>query len=796
MLGLLLLAGLAVGAWRTFGLPPTRGEVALDGPRQSLELVRDAHGVAHVFAADPLDAAFGLGFAHGQDRLWQLETNRRLVAGRLAEVLGEAALPTDRFVRTLGVRRNAAAILERLDDETRAGLQAYADGVNAAIAMTRAAPWTLSPEFLALGVRPEPWAPVDSIGWATMMAWDLSGNWAAELLRFALAPALDAARIAQLFDLERAPAADWVERYRAIGRPPVAGLLDPMPPTMLEGVGSNNWVVDGRRTASGAPLLANDPHLALGAPGLWYLAHLSAPDLQVIGATLPGLPYVVLGRTDRIAWGFTNTGPDTQDLYLEQVDPARPERYRTPEGWATFDVRDEVIRIRGRPDLRMTVRSTRHGPVISDVHEPAARALARHAPGGAPHVLAFAWAALSPDDRTVAAGFRLNRARDRDGFLSALRDFHSPQQNIVYADVDGHIAFVAPGRIPVRKPSNDLHGLVPAPGWDARYDWDGWIPFDALPRRLEGVDGAIVTANQRIVDDAYPHFLSAEWTLPHRHDRIAELLAQSPRHDAASFARIQADTVSLAVRELLPRLRAVRSDVPLARAAAAMLADWDGDMRADRPEPLIATAWIDRLRRDVFADEVGEENWPAFERHRGRTRALLRALAEPSLAHWCDRKGTEASESCEEVLRSSLESSTADLAARLGGDPSRWRWGDVHVALAEHRPFGRVPVLSRIFDLRVPVPGDASTVNVARPDPWHATEPFASRWGPAYRGIYDLADPEQSRFIQSTGQSGHRLSPRYGNLVAPWARVETVPMRTDRAAIESGPHERLRLNPR
>jgi penicillin G amidase len=782
-------------AWRVFGQPPTRGEFAVAGARQPIELIRDPHGVAHVFATDPNDAAFGLGFAHGQDRAWQLEIARRVVAGRLAEVLGERALDADRMLRTLGVHRNAQAILEGLDAATRDALQAYADGVNAAGALAKASPWTLSPEFLVLGIRPEPWTPVDSIGWATMMAWDLGGNATTELLRLSLSSRLDAARIAQLIDTDRPPARDWPSRYGAAPKAKVSGLLDALPPSGIEGVGSNNWVVDGSRSVRGKPLLANDPHLGLSAPGPWYLAHLSAPGLRVIGATLPGLPYVVLGRTDRIAWGFTNTGPDTQDVYVEQLAPGRTDVYRTPGGWAPFETREETIAVRGAPPITITVRSTRHGPVISDADPTTARALAAAAPGTG-HVLALAWAALRPDDRTVAAGFRMNRARDRDGFIEALRDFHSPQQNIVYADIDGRIAFVAPGRIPLRRADNDLRGAVPAPGWDPRYDWTGWVPFDRLPRRLEGTDGTIVTANQKIVDVGYPFALAGEWTLPHRYDRITELLARERRHDLDGFERIQADVVSNGVRELLPVLRTVRTDEPLARAALERLAAWDGTMAVDAPEPLIAAAWIDRLRREVFADEIGASDWSAFERHRSRTRVLHRALTEAAHAAWCDRIDTPTTETCEQVLRESLASSVAELAARHGTDLTRWRWGDVHVAIAEHRPFGRHPLLAKVFDLRVPVPGDASTVNAARAEPWHGDEPFASRFGAAYRGVYDLGDPERSRFVVSTGQSGHRLSRRYGDLVERWARVESIPMRMDRTAIERDSVEVLRLSPR
>ena len=793
LLAVLLLGGLV--AWRFAGMPQSTGTLAVAGPAAAIRVVREANGIPHVFAASERDAHFAIGLLHAQDRLWQLEMNRRIVAGRLAEVLGPAALDTDRFLRVLGVRRNAERVLAGLDVRTRASLQAYADGVNAGIALTRAQPWKLSPEFLILGVRPEPWTPVDSIGWSTMMAWDLSGNHATELLRFALSQRLSAQQMAQLMETDPPLALpDLGALYAGLDTAPALALLERLPPGNIDGVGSNNWVLDGRRTVSGKPLLANDPHLGLSAPALWYFAHLSAPGLDVIGATLPGLPAVVLGRNQRIAWGFTNTAPDSQDLYLERIVPGEPGRYRTPDGAADFVTREEVIRVKGAPDVSLTVRETRHGPVISDVLVPAADALRARRLGDG-YVLAFRWTALAEDDATVRAGLALNRAGNWTEFLEALRDFQAPQQNMVYADVDGNIGFIAPGRVPVRSAANDLRGLAPAPGWDARYDWTGFIPFDALPRSYRPADGMIVTANQRIVADDYPHFISAEWTLPLRHDRIRFLLTRKDRHDAASFAAVQADTHSAAVEELLPVLRAAKPGSDLARAAHALLAQWGGDMRADAPEPLIATAWIDRLRRLVFEDEVGAALFPQFDRQRVRLRALAHALTRPEHASWCDVVGTPAVETCAELVDRALEASVQDLAGRFGADPSAWRWGDAHQAVSEHRPFSKVAPLARFFEIRVPSAGDTQTVNVGRNNPWNAADPYTNRWAASLRAIYDLSDPDASRFMHSTGQSGHVLSPHYRDMAQGWARVEYVPMITDPKAIERAAYATLRIEP-
>lgn len=818
LLGLVLALG-AVIAWRAFALPPTSGELVLHGLDAPIRIVRDANAIPHVFAASRHDAFRALGWLHAQERLWQLEMNRRIVRATMAEALGADALPTDRFLRMLGVRRNAERILDGLDAATRDSLQAYADGVNAWIDRVATRPWQLSPEFLLLGLRPQHWEPADSIGWATMMAWDLSGNHTVELLRLALLARLDAQSVSELIGTDppspipdpaklygdpaiavSADAATIAREVRATGL--LATIAQALPSTSLDVLGSNNWVVDGRHTKSGRPLLANDPHLALGAPSLWYLAHLSAPGLEVIGATLPGLPYVVLGRSDRIAWGFTNTAPDSQDLYLERVDPEDARRYRTPGGWADFATRTETIRVKGAPDVELVVRETRHGPVISDVMSTTKPVL--EARGPAPYVLSFAWTMLTPDDRTVRAGLGMNTATDAASFRAALRDFRGPQQNIVFADVDGHIGFVAAGAVPLRRPENELRGRLPSPGWDARYDWIGTIPFDELPAAADPADGIVVTANNRIVDERYPYYIAGEWAIPYRSDRISAKLRSIDAHTVDSFAAIQADVGSPAVGELLPVLLAAQPRTERAGHALAMLRAWAGAEKepdapalvADRPEPLIVVAWIDRLRRAVFEDEVGAELFVQLEHHRMRHNPLREVLLREDRARWCDDRTTPERERCADMLTRSLEEVVDELTRRYGGEPESWRWGDAHPAVSAHRPFGRHWLLKKIFDVSVPTGGDPSTINLARHDPWDPVAPFENRWAPGYRAVYDLADPDASRFIHSTGQSGNRLSPYYDDYAKPWSKVQYLPMVTSRERIEREAYEVLVLQPR
>ena len=775
----LLLAGFL---YLRQSLPQTTGETRVAGLAGPVEVMRDRYGIPHIFAASNEDAFFALGYVHAQDRLWQMEMGRRIAAGRVSEIVGPAGLETDRFLRTLGVRRAAEANLRALDAETRKLLDAYAAGVNAFLASGPVLPV----EFWLTGARPEPWTPVDSVAWVKMMAWDLGGNWRSELLRMRLAKTLPLARIHEFlppYPGEQAPViADLKELYGTMERDAIR-LAEFAPDN--EGLGSNNWVVSGERSTSGKPLLANDPHLGLTAPPVWYFAHLNAPGINVIGATLPGVPGVILGRNERIAWGFTNTGPDVQDLYIEKLDAAGG--YLAPEGARPFQVIEETIKVKGAEPEKLRVRISRHGPVISDV----TRSAQEESPRG--HVIAFAWTALAEDDRTMRASLQFARAREWDGFLAAARDFQSPQQNMVYADVDGNIGFVAAGRVPLRKAGNNLMGMAPAPGWLAKYDWTGYIPFEQLPRSFNPASGAVVTANHRITPPGYEHFISSEWQPPYRADRIQQLLDATPKHDVPSFARIQADVVSLAMRELLPKLLATRPRSEEARKALELLRKWDGAMELDRAEPLIAWAWWRELSRAIYADELGnafQQNW--------LSRAVFTAnvlSGDPESARWCDDVRTQAVETCEEQLAQSLDAALADLARRYGSDPSRWRWGEAHAARHEHRPFGRQPLLAKLFDIRVPSPGDAYSVNVGRSNLNDEAEPFANRHAASLRAIYDLSNLENSLYIHSGGQSGNILSEHYKAFTEAWAKNEYIPMRVERKTLEAEPHQVLRLLP-
>src|SRR5688572_25170386 len=581
---LVLILGLAAIAWLYLqnSLPELDGAVQVKGLAAPVEVLRDKEGIPHVFAKSDSDGAFALGYLHAQDRMWQLEFQRRVAAGRLAEIMGELAFDNDRLMRTLGIARTAQRMADVADAPTRAAFEAYAAGVNAFLASKPVLPI----EFHVFQIDPQPWTVADSMSWLLVMAWDLSGNWRTELARLRFMAKIGAERTGELLPPypgdKPTPLPDYTALYRELDR--AAGSLLSLSPPSEEAIGSNNWVVSGPGSATGKPLLANDPHLGLQTPALWYLAHIATPAGNVVGGTLPGLPFVVLGRNDHLAWSMTTTNSDTQDLFVERVNPKDPLQYLTPQGWARFEVREEVIRVKGE-ERRIKVRSTRHGPVLSDVSKPLAGATPKQ------HVIALAWAALDAGNSASRAGFAMTRARNAREFVAATRDFHAPHQNVVYADRDGRIGFVAPALVPVRRADNEAMGRVPVPGWLAKYDWQGFLPFEQLPASADPRDGRIVTANHKIVAPGYKPFLTVDWFSPFRADRIEELLAERPQHSMETFRRMQGDVRSRLGRELLPAALAARPATEEGKRAHSWLTGWNGEMAADSRPALIFSAW-------------------------------------------------------------------------------------------------------------------------------------------------------------------------------------------------------------
>ena len=780
----LLALLLAVGSCSWFALPSYDGAEEVAGLDATVEIVRDAHAIPHVYASSPRDAAFAMGYVHAQDRLWQLEMQRRIGQARLAEVVGEPAIEPDKFLRTLGIYRVAERNFEMLAPEAQAIYEAYAKGVNAYLE-TRSG--LLPPEFILLGHEPEPWRPADSLVWLKMMAWDLGDNFKDEMLRARLADKLDRAQLQDLWAQHpddpppgphgRAPAFDGA----GIDFDALAAAL-PLP--RASGLGSNAWVLSGEHTESGKPLLANDPHLRLEVPSVWYLAHIETPEFEVVGSTLPGLPFPLLGQTRNLAWGFTNTGPDVQDLFIERIDPDDPARYLAPEGSLPFEVRSETIEVSGGDPIELQVRETRHGPVVSDLLEESEEFLE------AGHVLAFSWTALADDDKSGQALVRATGAKDWQEFVAALSDLAVPQQTIVFADSDGNIGYVAPGRVPIRASGQ---GHLPAPGWTGDHDWVDRVPFDALPGDYNPASGRIVNANNRMVSHDYPYYLTDDWTAPYRAQRIEALLDASPKHDVASFSAIQQDLVSLAAVRLLPVLLALAEPAnDTGRAALAMLGAWDGTMGRGSTEALIYMAWLRELMHVLFADELGdvfEDYWKI------RTEVIHRALSQRP--GWCDNVTTAgAQETCGEAVSRALKISLEYLAVTYGHDMEDWRWGEAHAVHMQSRILGKVPAIGSWFEIDMPSGGEKETVKAGGFDVADEERPFAQNHGAGYRAVYDLANPERSVFIQSTGQSGNPLSSHYEDYAEAWRDGRYLPMLTNRAQVEEDALGTLVLRPR
>ncbi len=764
-----LVAGGFVGGffWLYTSLPIIEGTLEVsNGPKAPVEILRDKRTVPHIFAENQEDAYFGLGFVHAQDRLWQMEMMRRLAAGRLAEVAGRKALTSDRFMRTLGFQHLAKKQYAALDGTVRRALDAYAAGVNAWVAATSGA---FPPEFTLTGFKPEPWQPTDSLLWGKLMAFRLSGNWRDELLRARLAERLSAKQIAELWPAYPTDgpvsAKQATAPWKGLALDALAAAL-PVSPAGLGGA-SNGWVVAGRNTETGKPILANDPHLGFAAPVLWYLARIEAPGLQVTGATVPGVPFTILGHNGRIAWGMMSTQSDLQDLFVETVDPNDPGRYLTPDGPRPFSTRTEVIKVRGGEDINLTVRETRHGPVISD-------AMAGNGTTGGSKVLALAATFLAADDLTPQAVYRLNRAQGWHDFLVAMKDFHSPQQNFVYADVDGAIGFLAPGRVPIRQSGR---GRVPGSGASGATDWAGFISFDELPKAFNPRSGRIVNANNRIVGDDYPHYITDDWAAPYRARRIIERLDEGKHQTLESTARIQLDTVSLMARDLLPRLLAGTAPSAAADRALAKLRAWDGVMSRERAEPLIFNAWLRELNRGVYSDELG----PLVADYWSLRPRFMAAVLDGG-GTWCDDIGTPRREDCPDMISAALERALTQLTGSFGTDMETWRWGDAHRASFAHSAFAKLPVLGRYTNLAIESGGGNYTVNRGASRVNNEADPFANIHGAGFRAVYDLADLSRSRFMIATGQSGNPMSPFYADMLKGWRDGDALDLGTDRVA--------------
>jgi penicillin G amidase len=776
ILALVVLATLGVGYLFYRAMPTTSGAEKLPGLSAEARVWREHFGVPHIFAASMDDAARALGYAHASERMFQMEILRRVGQGRMAEIRGADLLGVDKFIRTLGFYREAETSFSALSPWAQKRLVAYADGVNAFLASH-----PLPPEFLLAGDQPEPWKPADSLVIAKLEAYQLSQNFKLKLLR---------ARLLQKFGADEA---NWLFPTAKPGEPtttlPSLGERHATRESVdaemgaLTGIGqgaSNEWVIAGSRTETGRPILANDPHLDLSAPILWYLARVVTPEGSVKGATIPGAPVFVLGQNDSIAWGFTTADSNVEDLFVETVDPSDPAKYLTPDGSQPFDTREETIHVKGAVDVKLAIRTTRHGPVLSDVSSDAA-SIAE--PG---KVVALAFTGLGERDTTAEALLRVNAARNWGEFLDALHLYQTPTQNLVYADVAGNIGFFNPGIVPVRK-SGD--GLAPVDGASSAFDWTGMIPFDQLPTLYNPAIGFAFNANNADVPDDHQPSLGPDWEENFRARRIQQFFDSIDKHSLETSAAMQADHLSLDVKELQPFIATIAPSNDYARRAQAMLLKWDGVMTKDRAEPLIYTAFLGALHKILLEDKTG---LPMNEKGPFAATTLIFLLRDhPS---WCDSPSAPDPD-CRRALGRALDDALALLFKRDGADMSQWEWGAEHQALLRHQVYAHVPLFDRLTDLSLPSSGGFYTLDRGGGYEPAAGMPFARTHGGGFRGLYDLADPGKSRFMIATGESGHIFSSHYGDLTPLWNDVRSITITGSEDELKQAGAEELTLKP-
>ncbi len=771
----LILLSCGVFWYLNASVAQTQGHVLLAGLKTPVSLERDASGVVYIQSEKDTASYFGLGFAHAQDRLWQMEMNRRIAAGRLAEILGAEAIPSDRLVRRLGLYRNAHKMLQGLDETAQQALQAYVAGVNAAMAQSKVLP----PEFLLLDVTPEPWQAVDSLAYMQLMSWQLSTNMAFELQRTLLI---------QSFGLEKAnqlmPAIELNDEELPMPDA-MAALSDGMAQLPQDAllpkryVGSNSWVVGPAHTANGYPILANDPHLSNQIPSLWYLASLKGDKLNVTGATFPGLPFVAVGRNADIAWGTTTLMADTQDVFIEKINPLNPYQYELDGRMVDMEVYQEEIRVKKDPlmpeqaPLKITVRRTVNGPVLSDEYNPLSD-----------FAYSVRWTGDEQRGGTFNSFIKLNYARDWFQFKQALSSFVAPAHAFTYADVKGNIGLLAPGLIPLRGKGQ---GNVPVAGWQQQNHWQGFIGFERAIEKYNPPSGIIVAANHRLHDDAYPYHISDDWAPGIRAERIEKQLAQllqskDGKLTAQDMDGLIGDQHSLAATSALPRLLAVKPQSEAGREVQQVLHSWDGLMDKDSAAAGVYSVWMAHFYRLLIEDDLRGSTLRGSARY-----SVMSLLDEPnvpfvtqvlqgSAALWCDYLTTESKESCDELLVIALEHAVNELNISYGSSPDDWRWGKLHKAQFPHFPFSDAhmapaqpprpeSIFAELFHREIDTGGSGYTVNLASTSLAKQSR-FAHFFGPGYRQVVSLAPNGQGRFSINTGQSGNVFSRHYDDLIA------------------------------
>ncbi|PIO49418.1 penicillin acylase family protein [Leucobacter sp. OAMLP11] len=843
VLVVIALVAAGLGAWtvaRSF--PQTTGTLPAEGLDRAVTVQRDASGIPTITADTGHDLFFAQGFVHAQDRFWEMDFRRHLTSGRLSELFGESQVRTDTFLRTLGWHRIAEQEVRDLPQEVRAYYEAYADGVNAYLAQRSGADLSLEYAVLDLqnpGYAPEKWTPADSVAWFKAMAWDLRTNVDEESTRALLARTLDPERLEELYPpypfaehptivgsgsspASAGPAAPAASAAAASGPIGAAGLpedtaraiatVDALIGAQGEGVGSNSWVVSGAHTATGEPLLANDPHLGAALPSVWTQMQLRCstvgPDcpFAVAGFSFSGLPGIVIGHNERVAWGFTNLTTDVADLYVERIDG---DRYWKDGELHPLQTRRETLKVAGGSDVEFEVRATGHGPVVSGLTEDftaiagtprvglgTGSAERAEAPGAGTdrlsgeYAVSLRWTALDPGT-TAEAIFRLDRAKNYDDFRAAAEKFDVPAQNLIYADVDGNIGYQAPGRLPIRGAGD---GWLPQPGWDSAYDWTGFIPFAELPRSYNPPAGYIVTANNAIVPESYPYFLSRDWDYGYRAARITALLDRKITEGpitADDLREIQADDRMPAAASLRRAYARISVEDPKVQAAIDGLRDWDEQNRADSSVAAFANVLWNRVTALMVGG--GSTEIPRDDQSRF-TVFFAEQLRDPGSRWW--RNAEAGITSRDALLERAANEAYAELVRAQGSDASRWNWGELHALTLRSGTFGKsgiAPVEALFNRGPFPVGGGSGVVNATG---WGLDEGYETSTVPSMRMVVDVSDWDASQWIHLTGASGHAFHPHYTDQTGDWAAVRSRPWAFSAEAVSATTRDTLRLEPR
>ena len=803
--------------------PQVNGNLQVSGLVAPVEVYRDAQGIANIYASNAHDLFMAQGYVHAQERFWQMDFWRHVGAGRLSELFGASAVETDAFLRTMGWGQIAQQEWAGASPADQAILQAYADGVNAYLAGHQGTALSLEYGVLKLlnpHYTPEPWQPVNTLTWAKAMAWDLRGNIDEEIERAMLLKTLSMQQVNQLFppypqdhplivpgfnstsffpDASSARTAGIPEVQLAKVQSNFSSLDGVLGPSSSE-IGSNSWVVSGALTSTGKPILANDPHLTSQMPSIWYQIGLhcspktSACPYEVAGFSFAGVPGVVIGHNDRIAWGFTNVGPDVMDLYIEKVNPANLNQYEVDGKWVDMNMKTETIIVSGGKPVTLNVRSTRHGPVVSDVYLPDKFTEQSGVSLPANYVITLQWTALQPQ-HIFDAVWGFDQAQNWDDFRQAARAFTVPAQNLVYADVDGNIGYQMPGLIPIRA-SGD--GRLPVPGWTDEYEWTGFIPFIQLPFSFNPTAGYIVTANNAVVGPDYPHLITTDWDYGFRAQRISDMINQAPgKIDLPYIQMMQYDNLCLNAQTLVPILTGLefKWSVPAEATAFDMLKQWDFHETMDSQATLVyENFWWYLLKDTITNKNIPEDYWP---KGGNRWYEVMRQLVKQPNSPWWDDPATDGKlETRDETFARAFTESVLNLEQLYGKDPGKWPgWGSVHTITFENQSLGKsgVSPIEALFN-RGPFPtaGGESIVNATG---WDVFKSFQVNWLPSMRMIVDLGSLENSLTVHTTGESGHAYSQHYIDLEPLWANGKYYPMLWDAQAVMKGAVDTLQLLP-